>query len=209
MIRPDGFRGAAFGNVVDGDGRHEPGLRAAIARDLDISEDWATIRQVHGDAVLVATEPGCVGAADGLMTEVPGLPLAVATADCVPVILEGAASTAIVHAGWRGIAARIIERTVDRMNEIGDRALRVAIGPAIGPCCYEVGEEVIEALGGFEARTTWGAQSVDLAAAVAAQADGVEIWRSDLCTFTEQSFHSYRQDGTDARQVTVTWLPGS
>ena len=120
MIQPDGFRGAAFGTAADGDGRHVPELRATIARDLDISEDWATIRQVHGNAVLIATEPGFIGAADGLITEVPGLPLAVATADCVPVIIEGAGSTAIVHAGWRGIAARIVERTVNRMKEIGD-----------------------------------------------------------------------------------------
>ena len=208
MIRPDGFRGAAFGTAADGDGRNEPGLRATIAHELDISEDWATIRQVHGNVVLDATEPGFIGAADGLITEVPGLPLAVATADCVPVILEGAVSTAIVHAGWRGVAARIVERTVARMHEIGDRPLRMAVGPAIGPCCYEVGDEVIEGLGGFAARTTWGAQSVDLAAAVAVQAEGVEIWRADLCTYTEPSFHSYREDGTDARQVAVTWLPG-
>jgi YfiH family protein len=207
MIRPDGFRGAAFGTVADGDGRHARDLRAAIGRDLDISEDWATIRQVHGSTVLVATEPGSIGAADGLITEVLGLPLAVATADCVPVILEGAGSTVIVHAGWRGLAARVVERALDRMHEIGDRPLRMAIGPAIGPCCYEVGDEVIAGLGGFEARTTWGAQSVDLAAAVAAQAGDVEIWRADLCTYTEPSFHSYREDGTDARQVAVTWLP--
>lgn len=209
MIQPDGFRGAAFGTAADGDGRHEPELRATIARDLDISEDWATIRQVHGNAVLIATEPGFIGAADGLITEVPGLPLAVATADCVPVIIEGAGSTAIVHAGWRGIAARIVERTVDRMKEIGDRPLRLAIGPAIGPCCYEVGDEVIEGLGGFAARTTWGTQSADLATAVAAQAEGLEIWRADLCTYTEPSFRSYREDATDARQVAVTWLPGN
>lgn len=209
MIRPAGFRGAAFGTAAEGDGRNDTELRMTIARDLSISADWATIHQVHGNTVVTATEAGFFGDADGLITGLPGLPLAVATADCVPVILEGTRSTAIVHAGWRGVAARIVEQAVVRMGEIGDRPLRMAIGPAIGPCCYEVGEEVIAALDDFEGRTTWGTPSVDLPAAVAKQARGHEIavWRSERCTFTDRSLHSYRAGATSDRQIALTWLP--
>jgi hypothetical protein len=209
MIRPAGFRGAAFGTAADGDGRQDAELRAAIAHDLGISAEWATIHQVHGNTVVGVIGAGFAGDADGLITEAPGLPLAVATADCVPVILEGTRSTAIVHAGWRGVAARIVEEATGRMDAIGDRPVRVAIGPAIGPCCYEVGEEVVAALDGFAGRTTWGTPSVDLGAAIVDQAsgDGIEVWRSELCTFTDRSLHSYRGEATSARQVAVTWLP--
>lgn len=87
---------------------------------------------------------------DALVTRAPGILLAVKSADCVPVLLGDArtGACAAVHAGWRGTAARIVERAIERMSaEYGTRArdIRAAIGPAAGGCCYEVGTEVIEA----------------------------------------------------------------
>ena len=112
------------------------------------------LRQVHGNRVATGTEAaeGEPLAADGIVCsrgETPGLAAAVRTADCVPILLadsEGCA-VAAVHAGWRGSAATIAARAVDLLGSLGVPAERLvaAIGPAIGPCCYEVGEQVAEA----------------------------------------------------------------
>ena len=93
------------------------------------------------------------------------------------------------------------------MTTIGDTPRRAAIGPSIGPCCYEVGEEVRAAIGEFSATTTLGAPSVDLWAASEAQLAGLAIWRADRCTFTDGGFWSYRRDGTPNRQIAVAWVP--
>ena len=83
---------------------------------------------------------------------------------------------------------------------------RAAIGPAIGPCCYEVGPEVAAEFAGFTAITTWGTTSVDLIRVITAQLGGHQVWLSGMCTHHDERFHSYRRDGTDARQVAVGWL---
>jgi YfiH family protein len=209
MIRPPGFRGAAFGTAEDGDGRSDPVIRLPIATALGISADWATVKQVHGAELLEANSGGLLGQADALFTTKPDLPLCVATADCVPIVLEAADSVALVHAGWRGLAAGVIAHTVASMLERDDRPLRAAIGPAIGPCCYEVGDDVVEQLGDFRAETTWGTPSIDLRAAAAAQLGRVDLWVSDRCTKTDSAFHSFREDGTQERQIAVAWLPKS
>ena len=109
-----------------------------------------TLRQVHSN-VLVSAAPGpegplCKG--DGLMTDDPGLLLGIQTADCVPVLVADRRRKVVAafHAGWRGTVRRIVESGIGRMRlEFGCRPqdLTAAIGPAIGPCCYAVGEEVL------------------------------------------------------------------
>jgi len=207
MIRPAGFRGACFGDASDGNGRDDPAARTFLSSALGISEAWAFVDQVHGSTVLRVEDPGPAGAADGLITDRPGLPMTVATADCVPIILEGNRSVAVLHGGWRGIAAGIIEAGLDAMRALGDTPLRAAIGPSIGPCCYEVGDEVRSAVGGFEATTTFGSGSIDLWTATADRLSGVEVLRTDICTFTDERFVSYRRNGTKQRQVAVAWVP--
>ena len=84
-----------------------------------------------------------------------------------------------------------------------------AVGPGIGPCCFEVGHEVAERFPAHVSTTTWGTRSVDLPGAVVDDLDGLDVWRSDACTHHDPSFHSFRRDGTPLRQVAVTWLsPG-
>ncbi|MEA2009557.1 MAG: polyphenol oxidase family protein [Actinomycetota bacterium] len=207
MIRPAGFRGAAFCDAAAGNGRDDADSRSSISEELGIPREWAFVRQVHGGVVATVEDPGPAGDADGLITDRSGLPLAIATADCMPIIVEGDRSVAILHAGWRGLAAGIVIAGLTAMKALGDTPRRAAIGPSIGPCCYEVGEEVRIAIGDHTSRTTFGTPSVDLWSAAAAQLSGLDVWHSDLCTFTDPGLRSYRRDATTKRQVAVAWLP--
>lgn len=205
MIVPDGHP-AAFGAAVDGDGRSDPSARNAISAALGIPSEWAVVRQVHGSEVVVADRPGHLGEADGIVTTRPGLPLAVATADCLPVVLWGPNGVGIAHAGWRGAAAGVVGAVRRALVDAGAAPTHAAVGPGIGPCCFEVGPEVAQRFPAHTATTSWGTRSVDLPGSVATELDGLEVWRSGACTHHEEEFHSFRRDGTPLRQVAVTWL---
>jgi purine-nucleoside/S-methyl-5'-thioadenosine phosphorylase / adenosine deaminase len=120
------------------------------------------LRQFHSDVIHVAGAP-CEEAprADALITNTPGLLLGVQTADCVPILLADTRRrvVAAVHAGWRGTLARIVVKTLGRMNmEFGTdpRHVVAVLGPAIGRCCYEVGPEVAQAFAAqFPAAADW------------------------------------------------------
>lgn len=209
-------------------------LRATEGRDLPL----AGLRQVHSDRVLAApgdladlTDP--VGEADALVAETPGLALSVVTADCVPVILAGwshaepsrapAWTIAAVHAGWRGIVAGVVPRTLETLAARGVRPTTIAawIGPAIGACCYEVSEEVavrVASVSGAEcivpAPGAPGGSDrprLDLVAAVRHQltAAGVPAPRVVLrCTRCDgEHLWSYRREGATAgRNVAFVWV---
>ena len=207
MIRPPGFRGAAFGEAGEGDLRIDHAARRRLAGDLGISPEWAYVAQVHGDRVVRATEPGRLGEADAIFTTRDALPIAVATADCVPVVIEGSGFAAVVHAGWRGAAAGVLTNTLRALRAAGLTPQRAAIGPSIGPCCYEVGSEVAEQFPGHVRTTEWGTTSVDIAGVLSESLTGLELWRSERCTFTDSELYSFRRNRTDLRQVTVAWLP--
>jgi YfiH family protein len=116
----------------------------------------ATLRQIHsglirvveaGDGPLETTDGRAVLGGDGMMTDVPGVLLAVQVADCVPVLVADVRRKAVAafHAGWRGTLKRMVERGIGTMRlryRSRPEDLVAAVGPAIGPCCYSVGEEV-------------------------------------------------------------------
>ena len=207
MIRPPGFAGAAFGTAAAGDLRRDREARARVAAELGISSDWAYLNQVHGNAVVVAGEGGNLGDGDALIALEPGIPIMVATADCVPIIIEADDAVAVVHAGWRGAAVGVVERALETLASYDREPRRAAIGPAIGPCCYEVGQEVVEQFPGFVEQTIWGTPSVDIAGYLAEQMHGLDVWRSAECTFESKRLYSWRGDRTEERQVAVAWLP--
>lgn len=207
MIRPRGFPGVCFGESRDGDPRSDLAARSRFCRVLDIPEAWAVIDQIHGSDIVLANGPGQLGEADGIMTSIRLLPIAVATADCVPVVLVGRRTVAVIHAGWRGVASGIVGEAFRIMQDEGSPVSAAVIGPHIGPCCYEVGSDVIEAVGGFAGSTTDGGLSVDLSGAVRAQLPGVDVKDLDECTMHESRFYSHRENATPHRQVTVTWIP--
>jgi len=113
----------------------------------------ATMRQIHSNVVRTVVEADYTAdECDGLLTQTAGVLLGVLTADCVPVLVVDTANRAVAafHAGWRGTVARIVERGVARMQaEYGSRPeeLLAAVGPAIGACCYAVGDEVRKQFG--------------------------------------------------------------
>ena len=99
---------------------------------------WA--KQIHS-AIVLPAHPGFCGQGDAVFTEVPDLTLSVVTADCVPVLIAGPQGLAAIHAGWRGIAAGVIPATLQKLQG-SPEDWTAWVGPAIGACCYEVGEEV-------------------------------------------------------------------
>lgn len=126
--------------------------RAAFLKNLigARADSWplVTARQVHSDLIhCVSGIPQTPLVGDGLVTDTPGLLLAIQTADCLPIILVDVKRRAIgvFHAGWRGTVKRIVEKGVGEMHRWFDtspRDIRAAIGPGIHNCCYEVGDEV-------------------------------------------------------------------
>ena len=186
-----------------------------------------TANQVHGDTILKVSN-GAVkraGIGDGLMTDAPNTVLGVMAADCVPLLFlePGRKVAAAVHAGWRGAAVGIAATAVTRMKEeykIDPSTLHVALGPSIGPCCYEVGNEVveqIEANWADEVKGAWRPEGLkgylDLRAINEAQlvAVGVpqrQIRRIGPCTACHVGeFFSYRKEGKTGSQLSfIGWL---
>jgi YfiH family protein len=203
------MRGAAFGSAADGNGLNDGRALRRISAELGIPGRWAHLRQVHGAVIRWAGDGGQHGDGDGLATAIAGVPLAVATADCFPVVIEADGAVGVAHAGWRGAAAGVVAALRRTLEESGAVPLRAAVGPGIGPCCYEVGPEVAARFADHGAATSRGAPSVDLAAAIVADLAGLEVWTSGVCTHCDPAYHSHRRDGTDDRQIALAWLPST
>ncbi len=165
-------------------------------------------RQVHGTLVRRA-EPGDRGEhADGLWTDEPRVPMVAMSADCLPVAIAranvDAPALAILHVGWRGLADGVIASGV---AALGGGRLAAAIGPGIGPCCYEVGAEVAAR---FDADLLRG-RNLDLWAAAerALRAAGVaDVERTDICTACNPDlyFSHRRDDGDTGRQGVIGFV---
>lgn len=206
MKRPPGVDGVAFTDAHDGDQRNDLTARSAVSAWLGISRDWATVRQVHGTALTRAAAPGELAAADALWSDVRGLPLAVFTADCFGVVLRAESAVGVAHAGWRGATEGVVAALREEMTSSGHAPHRAAIGPGIGPCCFEVGPGVAERFGEDLEETRWGTVSVDLASALRRQLDGLDIWVSGACTMHEMTLFSHRRSGTTLRNATIAWV---
>ena len=136
----------------------------------------------------------------------------VLAADCVPVVLSAQGAVAAVHAGWRGMAAGVLEQGVAALGALAPgREMHAAIGPCAGSCCYEVGAEVLAALGipGPPAGSRKAMLDLRAAARERLAAAGVEqVQDVDLCTICDRRLFSHRRQGAAAgRQAAVAWLP--
>lgn len=149
--------------------------------------------------------------ADGQATALRGVGAMVLIADCLPVAFGCGGAVAMVHAGWRGLAAGVLEEGVQAVKELGgvDDMLAV-IGPGAGPCCYEVGEEVHTAFGGAYRIESPPSRNIDLRAIARDRllAAGVtEVRDVAACTICDERFFSHRREGARAgRQGGVAWL---
>ncbi|MCS7172257.1 MAG: peptidoglycan editing factor PgeF [Armatimonadetes bacterium] len=190
----------------------DPAFRARLLAALGFDPHrTVALAQRHTARVVVAEEQDAgryLGVADGVVTATPGLVLSVRTSDCLPVLLAdpGAGVVAAVHAGWRGLAGGILQRAVKTMVARGARADRLtgAVGPCVGPCCYEVDAPVVAALepwveGAMEP-TRPGHWKLDLREVARAQLRdaGVSWERVSLCPACTachaEWFFSYRRD---------------
>ncbi len=195
--------------------------RQRLAAALDFEPGQVVFaRQVHGTDLFLHHAPpfACsfsgdsnekeqanVLEADGHVLRQPGAAALVFVADCLPVALAGAEGVAMMHAGWRGLAGGILGAGAEAVG-----ATSAAIGPGIGPCCYEVGEEVLGAFGDLGEGIADG-RMLDLpevARRLLARAGVERVESAGLCTSCEQElFFSHRRDeGRTGRQAGLAWI---
>jgi YfiH family protein len=205
-----------LGDHVGDDPRAVAANRASLRHELPAEPVW--LRQVHGTRCVDAATVTPGEQADASFTRQRGVVCAVLTADCLPVLLcdERATVVGIAHAGWRGLAAGVIEATVTAMDEPGGK-LMAWLGPAIGPQAFEVGGEV---------RDIFLAGDATAAEAFVPAAEGkwlCDIYRlarrrlralgirrvasADCCTVNDaQRWFSFRRDGISGRMASLIWL---
>jgi YfiH family protein len=180
--------------------RVDENRRLACAEIGADAEQLALNYQVHSATVFRA-RPGARGEkGDGLWTDEPGLPVLAMSADCLPLALARADGTtpavAVLHAGWKGLLAGVVEAGV---SALGGGSLTAAVGPAIGPCCYEVRDDVAEPFRARFGRDIVREGRLDLwrAAELALAEVGVQhVERMDMCTACHpELFFSHRRDG--------------
>lgn len=190
--------------------------RRRLNRFLPGEPHW--LEQVHGTAVYTV-EAGASRTADAAVSRTPGVVLAVLTADCLPILLcdiDGRV-VGVAHAGWRGLAAGVIERTVQAMGVEGERLLAY-LGPAIGPRAFEVGEDVRAAHLDWDGAAAaafapgarpgkWLADLYGLARLRLSRLGVPAVYGGGACTFSEpERFFSYRRDGATGRMASLIWL---
>lgn len=205
-----------FTSRVDGDLRVKGEESDLEARRRAIHPaPWSWLNQVHGAEVLVVTKPGehAGASADALVTTVAHAPLAIHTADCAPVLLVGEGALGVVHAGWRGLGAGILEATAAVMANLGHPPTAAHLGPCIRGRCYEFGESerqaLVERYGPAVATSTaWGTPALEVAAGVkvAMEAIGVPLRDVGTCTACSNQHWSHRRGGDIGRQALVAWL---
>ena len=185
-----------------------------------MADRLTTAEQVHGSRIVEVTRaeagsgarvscgPGPVPAADALWTREQGVPLLLLFADCVPVVLvrPSIPAVAVVHAGWKGAAAGIVGATARTLQTLGgEDDCRAFVGPHIGPCCYEVGPDVVSHFGNAFVTITAASSHLDLGAVVAEdlKRSGVpkeRQWHLGICTaHSTDRFYSYRAEGLTGR----------
>jgi len=209
-----------LGDHVGDSPEHVAVNRQRLAGRLELdAEAFGWLSQVHGTEVVTLPVTG-VPAADASTTRVPGRVCVILTADCLPVLFCNRAGTqvAAAHAGWRGLCAGVLEKTVSSFGDPGEEIL-AWLGPAIGPSSFEVGPEVRDE---FVARDPASAVafSVEGARPGHFMADIYQLARQRLqaagvtavygggdCTLTDSDrFFSYRRDGNTGRMASLIWL---
>ncbi len=193
--------------------------RALLRTQLPDEPAWLT--QVHGTRVLDAATVSGAPEADASISDRPGVVCAIMTADCMPVLLADTRGHVVgaAHAGWRGLAAGVLENTVEAMRKAGADRLVAWLGPGIGPNAFEVGDDVRQAFSRLGAPAAQAFQSIDgvagkyhadlpmLARLALTQAGVAAVSGGSECTVSDPSqFYSYRRDRVTGRMVSLIWI---
>lgn len=187
------------------------GRESALADRSPAPPCW--LQQVHGSAVVDLSRWRKGARADAAWTDRDDRVAAVRTADCLPILMADVAGgcVAAVHAGWRGLAAGVIEAATAGLPVAAER-IRAWIGPRICADCYEVGADVRQAFpdhaGAFEPARPghWLADLPAIAIARLRRAGVADVADSGICTACDPALPSFRRDGTPARLATLIWL---
>jgi hypothetical protein len=195
-------------------------LRQGRLEDRNLSGEPCWLEQVHGAGVVVATRFEQPPEADAVISRSPDNICVVRTADCLPVLLctSDGTEVAAVHAGWRGLAAGVIEATIARLQHAPDQLL-AWLGPAISQAAFEVGHEVRTAFVGQESddarhfvansRGRWQADLYGLANSRLRRLGVASIAGGGYCTYTDRArFFSYRRNPDCGRMVSFVALQG-
>ena len=223
-----------FTDRFDGDFRPlPPGADATSSRPSDdreyrqglarrrlaiVDRPWTWLRQMHSARVVYVAQAGAEAgvAADGALTTAYGCPLAVTTADCAPLVLVAEAGFAVVHAGWRGLVAGIVDEAASQLRAVGGSPVAALLGPCITVGAYEFGGDdlvaVAAALGeGVRGETDRGTPALDVPAAVSVaceRADWIPPSAPVPCT-SDRRWYSHRTRADQGRQAAVAWLSPS
>ena len=205
-----------LGGSCGDDPNHVKQNRALLQTPLPCEPHW--LRQVHGNRVLAWDDGFDSGLeADAIVSNQTGQVCAVLTADCLPVLFCNKAGTKVAasHAGWRGLAAGVLEATVSAMVSDPDE-LMAWLGPAIGPQAFEVGRDVYDTFVSLDTENAsafkshgdrWLADLYELAMLALARIGIEQVSGGQYCTWSEpDKFFSYRRDGVTGRMASVIWL---
>lgn len=218
-LRTGGVSSGAFSSLnpashVGDVAEHVKQNRALIKDILALPDEPVWLQQVHGNRVVSAVKTAQPQLADASYTDQRGVVCAVMTADCLPLLIcaVDGGKVAAIHAGWRGLLAGIIGNTLDMMPQ----DVLVWLGPAIGPDCFEIGDEVRAAFLDKSADFTeafkyqgngkWLANIYQLARIDLAASGVNKVYGGNFCTVTEKErFYSYRRDKETGRMATLIW----
>ena len=225
-ISPAPFAQFNLGNRHAADGDSPANVehnRRLLQQGLALPSAPHWLRQVHSATVLRFDAPPLEGAcepvADAAVTAVPGVVLAILTADCLPVVFAARDGSEVgaAHAGWRGLADGMLEATVRAMHAAPGQ-LQAWLGPAAGPADYEIGEDVYHAFVGHDpaaqaafVATRAGHWKVDLFALarqrlLAAGMDPAQIHGGTVSTMADPDLYSHRRDRRTGRMATLAWI---
>ncbi|MES2538293.1 MAG: peptidoglycan editing factor PgeF [Pseudomonadota bacterium] len=214
-----GGTGLNLGTHVGDRAGHVQQNRALLQTLLPAQPVWIT--QVHGSDVIDAAGVKGVPEADASFTSGRGVVCVIQTADCLPVLFCDVQGRVVgaAHAGWRGLAGGVLDNTLGRMRDAGAGEIMAWLGPAIGPSCFEVGDEVLTAFVTRDEQTRTAfkpfpgrpgkylADIYQLARIKLANAGVRRIAGGDFCTVTdERRFYSYRRDGVTGRMASLIWI---
>lgn len=168
-------------------------------------------KQVHSNNVIIGTKAGNFIDTDGIVTNNKDLILSIQVADCIPIYLfdKQNYNIGLVHAGWRGVTAGIIENSIERMKELDSQPIKIEIllGPSIRQCCFEIGPEVgklfdnkFQEIGKGD-RTQLDLQSVVMQKLINMDIQSKNISDINECTCCSEQYHSFRRDGNKAGRM--------